>query len=277
MKKASYGLGAIPSLFDLRDYRAEPKKGFKYCFADSFNLSMPPVKNQGAVKSCVAHALATELEYFDKKETGATHRLSTNYIYGNRRESSWKQEGMRMRDAIKAAKKYGDVSIRSFPGNTEVPEVIDEFEKKVPDMFAEGSVNKIGRYFRLDTDEAIKACLVDYGPVLFSVDWYTDYKLEGDKLLLSGNTDKRDGSHCMLIYGWCPSGWLIQNSWGSVWGSGGRAVLPYDTKINEAWGIEDAENTVGDNWLDITTPVSSEFGKKIARVINSIINFVFRK
>ncbi len=277
MKNTQYGLGAIRSLFDLRDYRAEPKKGFKYCFADSFNLTMPPVKNQGQVCSCVAHAIAAELEYFDKKETGSAHRLSTNYIYGNRRDTSWKQKGMRMRDAIKAAKKYGDVSNRSFPGNTEVPEVIEEFEQKVPEVFTEGSANKIGRYFRLYTADAIKACLVDYGPVVFSVDWNAGYRIEGDKLIIPCDSDGKSESHCMLIYGWCPDGWLIQNSWGTGWGSGGRAVLPYDTVLNEAWGIEDAENTVGDNWLDITAPFSSTIGKKVAEIINSILNFVFRK
>lgn len=275
MDTKQHGLGAIRDLFDLRDYKANVKDGFKYCFADSFSLEMPAVKNQGPISSCVAHALATELEYFDKKETGHSHRFSTNYIYGNRRESSWKQEGMMMRDAIKTAKKYGDVLYTRMPGNTEVPEAISLFENLASEFYFEGGINRIGRYFRLKTEEAIKACLVDYGPVMISVDWYTGAHCEGEVLYLSGG--KKNGAHCMLIYGWCQRGWLIQNSWGTKWGSGGRAILPYDTPFNEVWGIEDADNTVGDNWMDITSPFSTEFGKKLAKILNKILNTIFKR
>lgn len=270
-----HGLGAIRDLFDLRDFKASVKEGYQYCFADSFSLEMPAVKNQGTVCSCVAHALATELEYFDKKETGHSHKFSTNYIYGNRRESSWKQEGMMMRDAIKTAKKYGDVSYTALPGNAEVPEAISLFENVADNCFSEGSVNQISRYFQLTTEEDIKACLVDYGPVMISVDWYTGSYCDEDVLRLAvGN---KRGCHCMLIYGWCPQGWLVQNSWGTKWGSGGRAILPYDTVLNEAWGIEDAENTLGDSWLDIKAPFSSELGKMIAKVLNAVLNWLLRR
>ena len=275
MDKKLFGLGAIPSLFDLRDYRGKAKECFSYCFADSFSLEMPPVKNQGAVCSCVAHGLATAIEFFDSKETGTFHKMSTDYIYGNRRLSSWNEKGMMMRDAIKTAKKYGDVYYRQMPGNTEVPDVIGVFENKAEDLYYSGNVNKIGRYFKLDSDDAIKACLIDYGPVLISVDWYSDYTLDGDMLRLNGK--HKDGAHCLVIYGWCPNGWLVQNSWGTRWGSGGRAILPYETSLNEAWGIEDAENTVGDNWLDIVKPFSSDFGKKLAKIINAILNKIFKR
>ncbi len=275
MDTKHHGLGAIRDLFDLRDFKASVKEGYQYCFADSFALEMPAVKNQGQVSSCVAHALATEIEYFDKKETGHSHRFSTNYIYGNRRESSWKDKGMRMRDAIKTAKKYGDVSYATLPGNTEVPDAIPLFENIADSYYFEGSVNRIGRYFQLKTEEDIKACLVDYGPVMISVDWYTEAHCEGDVLYLSGG--EKDGAHCMLIYGWCPRGWLIQNSWGTKWGSGGRAILPYDTKINDAWGLEDTQNTVGDNWMDIKAPFSSELGKVIAKILNTILNKIIKR
>ena len=43
----------------------------------------------------------------------------------------------------------------------------------------------------------------------------------------------------MVIYGWNKQGWKIQNSWGTSWGNQGRAILPYDTKLSEAYGVID--------------------------------------
>ena len=50
---------------------------------------------------------------------------------------------------------------------------------------------------------------------------------------------KKSGSHAVVIYGWNETGWLFQNSWGEEWGVNGRAVLPYDIPIEEAWGVVD--------------------------------------
>ena len=36
--------------------------------------------------------------------------MSTGYIYGNRRDSVWENEGMITRDALKSLTKYGDVT-----------------------------------------------------------------------------------------------------------------------------------------------------------------------
>ena len=60
-------LGAIFSPPDVRDYRiacaAAPVE-----FPAEFELPMPEVKNQGQVCSCVAHALATTVEYFSRMQ-----------------------------------------------------------------------------------------------------------------------------------------------------------------------------------------------------------------
>ena len=275
IKNENHGTGVVDSTYDIRDYRANLKAGLSYFFADSFELPMPHVKSQGKIKSCVAHALATEIEYFDKKETGEYHRMSTDYIYGNRRMTTWLDEGMRIRDAIKTAKEYGDVTYSYMPGNTEVPAAIEKFERKAKELKPYGKANRIGKYFRLNSSKAIKACLIDYGPVIVSVDWCADYRMSDNLLILDGSNYK--GSHCLMIYGWCPRGWLVQNSWGDRWGSGGRAVLPYDSKLNEAWGIEDADNDADSEWLDIIAPFSTELGCKFAKAVNAILNKVFKR
>ena len=271
------GLGAIQSLIDLRDYRAEVKSDVEYCFTDDMELPMPAVKNQGSVCSCVAHALATVEEFFDHRETSSNRKMSTNYIYGNRRESAWKEEGMRIRDAIKTMMAYGDVPYTRLPGNDEVPTAIEKFEAAADELAPTGQVNRIKRYFRLDSIDSIKACIVDYGPVVFSVEWFDDNYVKDGILHITGNAAKRNGYHCMVIYGWDKRGWKIQNSWGTRWGDSGRAILPFDASIREAWGLEDAANEIGDNWLDITHPFSSELGKLVVKALNAVLNWLLRR
>ena len=60
--------GALKKKVDLRDYKvAANKQEFPETFICN---NLPPIKNQGNVNSCVAHATATILETFNKTETG---------------------------------------------------------------------------------------------------------------------------------------------------------------------------------------------------------------
>lgn len=272
MKKFEYGLGVAPAKFDLRDYRAKFKGVATAAqFPSVFELAMPNIKNQGLVGSCVAHSLATVIEYFDHNETGSVAPMSTGYIYGNRRNSAWKNSGMRVRDALKNATAYGDVEKVKFPQNVEVPDAIRLFEQKGDSLKEEGAVNRIATFFKLDSTSAIKQCLMTYGPVLVIVKWYDDNYLKDGVLHITGNEAMANGQHCMVCYGWNSRGWKIQNSWGAAWGSLGRTILPFNTKFVEVWGIADEKNNK-ENKLKIVHPYATEIGQKFAKGINKIIN-----
>ena len=275
MEKIKYGTGVAPAKFDLRDYRAK-FKGVATArqFPAAFELPMPDVKNQGQVGSCVAHSIATVIEYFDRVETGNEEPMSTGYIYGNRRNSTWKDSGMRTREALKNATSYGDVLKEKFPQNIEVPEAIKIFNEIADeDLIKEGSVNRIANFFKLNTISSIKQCLMTYGPVLVIVKWYDDNYTKDGVLYITGNSDKANGQHCMVCYGWDQRGWKIQNSWGNRWGTAGRTILPFNTKFVEVWGIADETNTKETN-LKIIHPYKSHFGQKFAKGLNSLINLI---
>ena len=51
--------------------------------------------------------------------------------------------------------------------------------------------------------------------------------------------EKSNSSHAMVIYGWNEKGWLIQNSWGKLWGTKGTIILPYSIEFNSVWGVYD--------------------------------------
>ena len=238
-----FGKGAL-SKVDIREYSAS----FSPCgasaepveFPEEFELKMPAVKNQGVIGSCVAHSLSTVIEYFNELQEGSYVKMSTGYIYGNRRKSNgFTGKGMYVSDALNTVVKYGDVPNKLFNSNIEVPEAIEVFEKKALDIAEEAYPNRFTEFFALNTVDDMKLNLMQNGPIVFSIQWYKGYYVEAGTNLLKFNTQIKDGSHCMVIYGWNKEGWLFQNSWGNTWGDGGRAVYPYDAPLQTCYGVID--------------------------------------
>ena len=271
------GFGVAPAKVDLRDYKAKFKGVATAAqFPVAFELPMPAVKNQKNVGSCVAHSLSTVIEYFNNAETGEMKTMSTGYIYGNRRNSSWKEAGMRVRDALKNATTYGDVQKYLFPANIEVPEAIELFENTSKSLIPYGKVNRIAKFFKLTDTKSIKQCLMKYGPVLVIVKWYDDNYVKDGILYITGNEALANGQHCMVCYGWDQKGWKIQNSWGATWGTLGRTTLPFSTKFVEIWGLMDEDNNKADG-LEIKRPYNTKAGEVLVKGINKLINFILKR
>jgi C1A family cysteine protease len=234
------GTGALLSPIDVRNYTAtcavntgELPKEFSLDY-------LPEVKDQGRVGSCVAHALAFVVEYFDYLQGDNVGRMSTGYIYGNR-SNNYTGTGRHLSVAIKDLMKYGVCPYSKFPENVEVPEAIRLVESRLYNLYPEAYPNRISSYYQLHNTADIKAALMSGSPVVFAIYWYDDYELtNGNVLRFLTNT--YDSSHAMVIYGWNETGWLIQNSWGDDWGDGGRAILPYGYSLKEAWGFTDTHS-----------------------------------
>lgn len=268
MEHSSHTLGAVFSQKDIRDYRLA-KLGEK--FPESFELTLGPVKDQCAVGSCVAHAIAETIEFHNLLQ-GKNDSMSIGYIYGNRRRSLYFKSGMIVRDAIKNACSYGDVVRADFPENEEVPSIIAKFEERVDKMFDKATPNRFERYYKVSSKEEIKTAIMSDGPVIFAINWYNDFRINANGVLESTYEKKnRGGGHCMVIYGWNQHGWLIRNSWGKSWGKKGNAILPYEAPITEAWGIADDKSN-----SPVKKPYSTRFGKLIARILNFIINLFYK-
>ena len=261
--------GAIFSGYDARDYKlvyTAPTADFP----SNFELKTRRIKNQGAVGSCVAHSLSSIIEYYNFNQTGDDSEMSVGYIYGNRKTSEYTNEGMIMRDALEAVRKYGDVHKELFPYNEEVPRIIGLFDRKYRSLFNEGYPHRISQYCRVDSPNAIKASLMAGNPVLMAMIWYGDMEVKDGVLVTEGRY--YEGGHCMFIYGWDERGWKVQNSWGEDWGNNGCMIVPYDLPIEEFW-------TLTDNIIDgaeVKKPFSSKAGKVVAKVINKV-NKIFNK
>lgn len=273
MSTEKFVCGSLFSIPDLRDYKGRPISSDAYLPEEYELKNLPEVKNQGAVGSCVAHSLATAAEYFNQKETDTNVKLSTGYIYGNRLLTTYKGSGMYTRDAIKTMTKFGDVPYEDFPYNVEVPYAIETFESESNKELIEKGLNyKFESYFKLTNEKSIKAHIYDGNPVIMTMWWYDDIKIKDGimetKLIKSSKT----GGHCMVIFGWNKTGWLVQNSWGKNWGNKGRFILPYNVPLKETWGVLDAKS---DSSIILDKPFKSKVGAWFAKLIHKIISWFY--
>lgn len=161
--------GCIPDEVDVRDYKISRASVKNERFPKTFQCGKTmPVKYQGGVGSCTAHALTSILEYHYTDGV----KLSTNFPYGiHYYLFNSVGPGLRLREALKIAAKYGDPEEKLCKGNTEVDKVYQiakaAFDNK--EVMANAAAYKIKEYAKLSSEKDIKFALMRYGPVLASV------------------------------------------------------------------------------------------------------------
>ena len=255
----NHAFGCIPSKKDLRDYRLDKKVAYSVLLPTEFEVPHSPIKNQGSVCSCVAHSVAEVLEAMNKNK----EKYSTDWIYGYRPVSYSQSKGMYPRQAIKTTIDIGYVLYDDFSGNTEMREVKNKVDGSLTFLKAKAKSRKMVAYAYLkDRHEIKEAIYLTKNPVVICIHCCYPFITDEDEVLITSN--KRDGYHAMVCYGWNDKGLLIQNSWGENWGDHGTCILPDDYPLNEAWAIADKESA----------PIIVKPGANgLRRLIQHIINF----
>lgn len=261
-------LGALKAKTDVRDYKLKVASGYEY--PETYMIPfLPDVKNQRSVNSCVAHATAAILEALNHNETHQYKQLSTDFIYGMQGVAYGRKEpGMYLRDACKIVKDYGDPLKTTISTNIEQPKCTDKLQEILTDdIYQEAAIHRVESYAQCNNTNAIKHALMNYGPVLISLQWHNKRTI-GEHNILHMDRKSDYGYHAVMIYGWNKYGWLIQNSWGASWNGNGRFVWDFNEPIEEAWSFVDAENS------DVYKPKRGSIIDFIYKFINFIVNLL---
>lgn len=233
--------GCKKEIADKRDYKMFISSVKSNIYPDMYEISIPLVKDQGIVNSCVAHTLASFLEETHKDEN---LQFSTGFIYGYRPVGYSQDQGMFPRQAMKTLLKVGDVPKDKFDHNKELPEIkklVDDNIDKLKDI---ASQYKIQSYARICTKQDIIKCLYNDITVPVSIPIYNDLAYDKNTFIINEPEGDCNGYHMVLIVGWNKNGYIIQNSWGLYWADNGRAILPFDYPIDSAWAISTEYNDV---------------------------------
>ena len=261
--------GVVESSYDARDYKIKADSEFPEEFELPYKVS---VKNQGSKPTCVAHALSSLVEYHNLIETGKYRKFSTEFIYGTRDIGYCIGDGMVIRDALKTVQKYGDCYYADCPGNHDTANAMKNINEKVEEYRDLAYPHRIGSYYRVKTPEEMKTALMNHGPVVISMTC-KDNAYIADDIYCYPQDAENSGRHCVLVVGWNENGWIIQNSWGALYAGDGYFTLPFDFKINEAWGTTDQK----DDCSLLKRKVRNKFMNKVYEIINRIINWFYNR
>ena len=270
--------GCLPEEKDIRDYKLKAGVVSEAALPEEFVFGVNvPVKNQGAVNSCVAHAMSRILETNLGDVESDDKPLSTNFIYGTQKLlHGHTGEGMYLRDACATALKNGDMVYDDCPANIEAPDCYESAEEalNVPSKTEKAYHYRINRYFSCNSPAEIKYAIYNYGPVLAALNWSYSFYVD-DEGILRTDDEKPEycGGHAFMVIGWTKDGFLCQNSWGEDWGLNGKFILPYTMSFTEARGIEDYDNRLDKEDDPIKEPSLAATLKIVYMIINKILNF----
>jgi C1A family cysteine protease len=197
-----------------------------------------PVKDQGQLGSCTAHAIGGALEYLDRKNGGSYVDASRLFIYYGERAIEGTiatDAGAEIRDGIKVAHRLGYCDEKLWPY---LPKKFATKPTKV--AYTDAGGRKITVYQRCTSLEACLEAIAGGFPVVFGFTVYEGFEsaavAKNGRLELPARGEKVLGGHAALLVGYdMPSRrGIVRNSWGKDWGQGGYFTipLPYLTNRN---------------------------------------------
>lgn len=260
MKNFKSGVKLSPK--DDRDFKISKLIVKSRKLPTKFCREIPFIKNQDDINSCVAHSLDICKRSIEFEQMGKQKNFSTKYIYGNRSDSMYQDEGMIPREALKTLKNFGICENYLFPGNSDYPTSKSEYlANKI--KLDENAINyRISAFARLYTVDDIKEALYNIGPVTICIDIRESFDyVDSTGILKIPNVDEYSrGYHQVTLFGYDDETQLFigANSWGIFWGDKGKFYMPYNYPIEEMWSITD---NIYPSIDDMKTKIEFQIGK----------------
>ena len=153
---------------------------------------------------------------------------------------------MCVRQALSQLCKCGDCELKDLPTNTSYPN--KNTTAFVNDLKEKAIQNKTKLYYRCEDTEDILNSVFETRAAAITIKSWRSFKTfmirDNDTMILHipKENEEYTGYHCIVAVGYDKKGIVVQNSHGKYWGNNGRAIMPFDYPIEEAWGVESLEN-----------------------------------
>ncbi|MFB3776604.1 MAG: C1 family peptidase [Bryobacteraceae bacterium] len=237
----------VPDKLDLRDRPYMPAVAVLPPPSLKPSIKLP-VMNQGETSACTGFALASVVHHLLRQRAAgaaAVPPVSPFMLYSMARRydefpGSAEDTGSSLRGAMKGWYKHG-VCRQDLWKTIEMPPAAS-----VPheDWWLDAANRPLGAYYRVDTRSVtdMHVALNEVGILYVSAvchdGWMKGAGAEaprGDYWTIPQEpVSPEEGGHAFVIVGYDSRGFIIQNSWGTVWGSGGLARLTYEDWIENA-------------------------------------------
>ena len=223
----------IASPIDGRDYLYKTNE---IQLPGSYLAPKTPVRCQWLSSQCVAYACTQALSQAYKLNKNQSILFSPGSLYANRDEDDYQGEGWYIRKALKQLQKYGVCLAKDFPFPESYKKEREKFLSRKEELLNLCANYKIKSYFRCETVEDIKACIMNYGSAIISSNFTNKCFLK--RKLTKTDYDNSSCGHALILIGWDSDGWIAQDSYSIFRPLFGKVHLSYDYPIDEFWGIE---------------------------------------
>lgn len=238
---------AKPDAFDERDRPFRPNVSVTPKTVFYPGLNQLSRKHQGATNACTGFALSTVIEYLLKKsDREPLAAISPYMLYSMARRydefpGSTEDSGSSLRGALKGWFKHGACAHRLY-SSIKMPAATGQLDD---DWWLDAVRRPLGAYFRIDTRSItdMHAALNEVGVLYASAGCHPGWDEGSDAVSEGGEgiwiipamgIGALHPGHAFAIVGYNELGFLIQNSWGTEWGTQGIAVLTYDDWLRNA-------------------------------------------
>ncbi len=205
-----------------------------------------PLLDQGQTNACTGFALASVIYHLQRcaGRKPAECRVSPFMLYSMARRydefpgNPQADTGSSARGAMKGWFKYG--ACKSGLWTTQNIPAPAKLTKD--DWWLDAVLRPLGAYYRLDSRSVtdMHVALNQVGILYVTAACHSGWD-EGQGVKTKGwwqipprKAAPADGGHAFVIVGYNGDGFIVQNSWGTKWGSGGRAVLHYEDWLDNA-------------------------------------------
>lgn len=222
--------GYIPDLKDRRDHSFQMADIPLPPMVDLRDQDSP-IEDQGSLGACTSFATGAAIRLCRRKESLPDFVTSHLFLYYNSRGifSKGSDSGASIRDAIKAAAKYGDCQ------ETDWPYDISQFAVRPnAQAYQDALQDRALQYMRITQNlNQMKNCLSLGYPFVVGVSVYESF--ESNQAANTGFIPLPDmneqllGGHALLVVGYRDSDWhfIVRNSWGTGFGDKGYIYIPY--------------------------------------------------